>query len=175
MNQKQKVSQFDYQVFALSILFGLIFIIIDVNIDTHFFGERNVFDQLFRPSAYEIYFRGTIFLTYVVFGLTVSIIVSKLKFQERQLSEMNTELVLKNNELSIQTKIAQSATENVKREIARTRDEMQKKEKYLSHIEQVNRFMIDREYKMVELKKEINLLLKELGKQPRYHVKVESF
>ena len=46
--------------------------------------------------------------------------------------------------------------------------------KYMAELEQFNRLAVDRELKMIELKKEINALLVQLGEEPRYEIAGES-
>jgi hypothetical protein len=46
--------------------------------------------------------------------------------------------------------------------------------KYLTELELFNCLAVDRELKMIDLKKEINALLEDQGKEPRYEIAVEG-
>jgi PAS domain S-box-containing protein len=46
--------------------------------------------------------------------------------------------------------------------------------KYMAELEQFNRLAVDRELKMIELKREINALLEQLGEEPRYKIAGEE-
>jgi PAS domain S-box-containing protein len=46
--------------------------------------------------------------------------------------------------------------------------------KYMTELEHFNRLAVDRELKMIELKKEINALLEDQGKEPRYEIAGEE-
>jgi PAS domain S-box-containing protein len=61
---------------------------------------------------------------------------------------------------------AEDITERKKRE-----EEIRK---YMAELEQFNRLAVDRELKMIALKKEINALLEDQGKEPRYEIAGES-
>ena len=174
MKFKENFLKIDQGVFVFSLTVGILFIILDAFIGTYVYREGTLVHQLINPSPFEIYFRGMIFFTYVVFGFIVSKIVMKVKLSEENFKILNSELNQKNKNLMEQTRLANLATEELEKEMSKTKEEIRKKENYFQHIEQLNKFMVDRELKMIELKKEINTLLKELDRQPQYNVKVES-
>ena len=174
---KSRISdkRMDQGVFSLAIASGILIIIIDAFIDSVLFSNETFMEQLVNPSWYEIYFRGIIFLTYITFGFITSNIVRRLKVNEIELKDVNAELTKKNKDLSDFNEFKTIKNEELLNEIEKTKAEILKKEKYLRHIEQLNHFMIDRELKMIDLKKEINNLLAELKRQPKYHVNVDKF
>ena len=57
---------------------------------------------------------------------------------------------------------------HVTRDITERKRAEEKLEKHTEEIERLNKFMVGRELNMVELKKEINALLKELGRESKY-------
>ncbi len=66
-------------IITLSVALGFLAGAIDVVIDASVFGEGNILDQLLRPTAFEVYIRGTMLTLAVVVGVVVSRITARLE------------------------------------------------------------------------------------------------
>lgn len=103
--------------------------------------------------------------------------ISDKEKMEEELAFKNRELVEKQNLLLGKTQIAEekrtiAQEEKIKAEKAKkiAEEEEAKTKRQAEEIKKLNEFMADRELRMVEFKKEINNLLKELGKESKYNI-----
>jgi hypothetical protein len=135
--------------------------------------------SLYVEAFFDAFMLSVIVLPLLYFTLFKPMrnyIVEKDKVEE-QLAIKNRELIEKQKLLIEKTKIAEESKttaqeEKIKAENAREFAEKQEAEtrKQAEELKKMNQFMIDREHRMVELKKEINDLLKDLGKEPKYNI-----
>ena len=89
----KKIKKIEYRVVLLSVVFGITMWIVDAFIDSVFFYEESFWDSLlFEITVFEIYFRSTIMLLFIVFGIIVSLIMTKRKQTSIDLFKTKTRL-----------------------------------------------------------------------------------
>ena len=76
-----------WRIVLLSVALGLITGMVDVFLDAHIFSLGSILEQIFEPSAFEIYIRGLILLIFLVFGCLMARTVGRLEQSEHQKDE----------------------------------------------------------------------------------------
>jgi hypothetical protein len=85
------------RIIILSIILGIIAGVLDSIIDATFFYHNQVFDEIFHPSKFEIYIRVFIFITFLLFGIVISIILElkqTKRIQDNTITELKKEIAV---------------------------------------------------------------------------------
>jgi endogenous inhibitor of DNA gyrase (YacG/DUF329 family) len=85
------------RIITLSIILGITAGLLDSIIDTTFFYHDHLFDEIFRPTKFEIYIRSFIFLIFLLSGVVASIIVELLQTkgkQEKAITELKKDIAV---------------------------------------------------------------------------------
>ena len=76
----------EYKIIILSIMFGLTVWVLDAAIDARYFYERTFTELLITDvSIHELAIRSIIMATFIIFGILMSIVISKRKRVEEKL------------------------------------------------------------------------------------------
>ncbi len=128
------------RIILIGVFIAIVVWPLDSLIDAHFIYDDELIDQLFSPSLTEIYFRSLFSMFFIAFAMYAQ--------------KMNNRLFVISEAQKIEISRRSAAEDELKEKV--------------TQLENYKKLTVGRELKMIELKCEIDALLVELGREPKF-------